>query len=350
MKRILLLAFLSVTIHYTWAQNCSQTLRLARSTYDQGRLHELPKLMEKCLANTGADGFTKQERVEAYKLLTMAFIYLEEPEKADSSMLLLLHTDPYFKLNENVDPAEFIGLYKTFRTRPVFRLGVKFGVNATQPNVSSFNPITDGSAKYDSKIGIGGGFIGELPINDKLTLSAELLFQQKSFTNTTISTYTTSSGPVDFSTSTGTESQSWLSLPILAQYQLIYKKRLEPFVVGGVSADFLLNSTTQGERRRVENQSIDVKSFSLSAQREKLNISVVLGAGVKTRIATGYLIADVRYSYGLTKVNSLSTLYDNQYLLFDYGLMDGIFNLNSLYFNVGYVQNFFNPKKLKRKK
>lgn len=350
MKRILLLAFLSVSIHSAWAQNCSQTLRLARSTYDQGRLHELPELMKKCLANTGSEGFTKQERVEAFKLLTMAFIYLEEPEKADSSMLLLLHTDPYFTLNENVDPAEFIGLYKTFRTRPIYRLGVKFSVNASQPNVSSFNPIVDGSAKYSSKIGIGGGFIGEMPINNKLTLSAELLYQQKSFTNTTISTYTAGGGPVDFSTSTGSESQSSLSLPILAQYQLIQKRKIEPFVEGGISADLLLSSSTQGERRRVENQSIDVKSFLLSAQREKLNLSIVLGGGVKTRIATGYLIANVRYSYGLTRINSSSTLYDNQYLLFDYGLIDGVFNLNSLYFNVGYVQNFFNPKKLKRKK
>jgi hypothetical protein len=58
----------------------------------------------------------------------------------------------------------------------------------------------------------------------------------------------------------------------------------------------------------------------------------------------------VRYSYGLTRVNSLTTLYNNQFLLLDYRLADGIFSLNSLYLNVGYVQNFFNPKKLKRKR
>jgi Outer membrane protein beta-barrel domain len=350
MKRILLLAFLSVTFNYAVAQNCSQTLRLARSTYDQGRLHELPELMKKCLASTGIDGFTKQERVEAYKLLTMAFIYLEEPEKADSSMLLLLRTDPYFELNENVDPAEFIGLYKTFRTRPVFRIGVKFGVNASQPNVVSFNPIVDGSSKYESKIGIGGGFIGELPINNKLTLSAEILFQQKTFLNTTTSKFSSTSGSSDYATSTGTESQSWLSLPILAQYKVFNKKRFEPFLEGGISTDLLLNSDTQAEQKRVNNQSIDIKSVPLSTQREKINISVVIGAGVKTRIAKGYLVADVRYSYGLTRVNSLTTLYNNQFLLLDYRLADGIFSLNSLYLNVGYVQNFFNPKKLKRKR
>lgn len=348
MRRILIVAFLVLSVHaiYAQQQNCAQTLRLARSTYDQGRLHELPSLMKECLK---PDGFNKQERVEAYKLLTMGYIYLEEPEKADSSMLLLLKTDPYFLPNEKVDPQEFLGLYKTFRTRPIFRLGVKFGINATQPNVSSFNPISDGSSKYGREIGIGGGFVGELPLTDKFTLTGELLFLSKGFNNNSISQYSTSVGTVDFSNSIGTEKQNWLSLPILLQYKLV-SKRFQPFVEGGVSTDLLLNSTIQGEQRRVNNQSIDVKSFSLSAQREKLNISIVMGAGVKTRFASGYLVADIRYSYGITKSNSLSTLYDNQFLLFDYKLVDGVFNLNSLYFNVGYVQNFFNPKKLKSRK
>jgi hypothetical protein len=174
MKRILLLAFISVTFNYAVAQNCSQTLRLARSTYDQGRLHELPGLMKSCLANTGLDGFTKQERVEAYKLLTMAFIYLEEPEKADSSMLKLLHTDPYFELNKEVDPAEFIGLYNTFRTDPVYRIGIKAGAITAQPNVSSSNFANDGGSKYSNKIGILVGAFAEIPVLKKFILNPEL--------------------------------------------------------------------------------------------------------------------------------------------------------------------------------
>ena len=347
MNRILLvIAFTIVMANSTYAQNCAQTLRLVRSTYDQGRLHELPSLMKECLAS----GFTKQERVEAYKLLTMAYIYLEEPEKADSSMLKLLNADPYFEPNKDVDPQEFIGLYRTFRTRPIFRLGVKFGMNGSQPNVSTYNPVSDGTAKYTSNIGVGGGFVGELPINDKITLTGELLYLTKSFTNSTSNTYFSNGTAVEYSSSIGSETQNWLSLPILVQYTLSSEKKIQPFLVGGVSTDLLLNAKLQGEQKRVDNQSIDVKSFSLTPQREKLNISAVLGFGAKTRIAGGYLVADLRYSYGLTKTNSLATLYDNQFLLIDYKLIDGVFSLNSLYFSVGYVQNFFNPKKLKRKK
>jgi hypothetical protein len=50
---------------------CAQTLRLARSVYENGRLHELPDLMKDCLGKTE---WTTQERVDAYKLLTLAYI------------------------------------------------------------------------------------------------------------------------------------------------------------------------------------------------------------------------------------------------------------------------------------
>src|SRR5438105_6022452 len=116
MRRILLTAFIAIGFSAGFAQttSCSQTLRLARSTYDQGRLHEVATLMEKCLKG----GFTQQEKVEAYKLLCLTYLYLEEPEKADDAMLNLLRTDPYFEVNKQVDPAEFIALYRTFRTQP----------------------------------------------------------------------------------------------------------------------------------------------------------------------------------------------------------------------------------------
>ena len=121
MKRLYLSAFIILLLSqgsYAQLTTCAQTLRLANSTYEQGRLHELPDLLAKCLEN----GFDKQEKVQAYKLLALTYIYLEEPEKADEMMLKILQTDNYFTINKDIDPAEFIALYNTFRTKPVYRL------------------------------------------------------------------------------------------------------------------------------------------------------------------------------------------------------------------------------------
>src|SRR3954465_3021621 len=114
MKKLLPLIMFSCTLPYCLSaqSSCTQTLRSARSVYDQGRLQELPDLLEGCLKN----GFSVQEKVQAYKLLTLAYIYLEEAAKADAAMLALLNTDHYFEINLTTDPAEFVALYKTFRT------------------------------------------------------------------------------------------------------------------------------------------------------------------------------------------------------------------------------------------
>ena len=64
----------------------------------------------------------------------------------------------------------------------------------------------------------------------------------------------------------------------------------------------------------------------------------------------GYVTADIRYLYGITKVNSKKTAYANENIAFDYNWGDSVFKLNSLTISVGYIQNIFKPKKLSRKK
>ena len=91
MKKLYILILFSVVAFQSWAQSSSpaQTLRLATSTYEQGRLHELKGILG------NLTGFTIEQRVAAYKLLTQAYIYLEEPKRADTAMLNLLETDHY---------------------------------------------------------------------------------------------------------------------------------------------------------------------------------------------------------------------------------------------------------------
>src|SRR5258706_2991717 len=179
MKKCLVVGFIVLVVGEALAQapNCSQTLRLASSTYEQGRLHELPGLLDGCIKS----GFTLDQKVQAYKLLTLAYIYLEEPEKADASMLLLLETNTEFQINEAIDPAEFIALYKTFRTTPVYRIGGKGGANIAQPNVASSDNTNDGSSNYKYKFGFSAGFSAEIPVRilkaKNLTLNPELYFQ-----------------------------------------------------------------------------------------------------------------------------------------------------------------------------
>src|SRR5690349_11418561 len=135
MRRALIFVFFLIACKaFSQTDQCVQTLRLARATYEQGRLHEIETQLLPCLKG-GFNKDQKQLEVEGYKLLCLSYIYLEEPEKANDAMLKILQTDHDFQINPAVDPAEFVGLHSTFRSKSMFSIGFIVGPNATLPAV-----------------------------------------------------------------------------------------------------------------------------------------------------------------------------------------------------------------------
>jgi hypothetical protein len=334
---------------YSQTTTPGQLLRLARSTYEQGRLHEIESQLKPIFTDTRT---TKAEKVEGYKILCQSYIYLEEPEKADEAMLNILRTDPYFQINEAVDPAEFVALYRTFRTDPIYRIGAKLGVNATRPNVRESVTAVELSSdsEYKYLIGIQFGATADLPFSKKITLHGELNYQQKRFEiDMKVDRGADLNGENQQNSLTGLESQTWLSLPITAEY-LLAESRYNPYVSAGVAVDYLLASNITSERQRDNQQSIEQKKYEFTPNREKMNISIIAAAGTKLKLAGGYFVAEVRFSYGLTNVNSKETAFSNASFTLDQGYADSIFNLNTLSLTGSYIHNIFNPKKLTRRK
>jgi hypothetical protein len=342
MKRISLVALVLIVLTCSKAfsqGDCAQKLRLARSTYEQGRLHDLPALLEECLKGA----FTTQEKEDAYKILTNAYIYLEEPDKADETMLKLLQNNNEFQPNREVDPAEFVALYNTFRTKPIYRIGGKAGTNATQPNVKSYSAINDGSAKYNYRFGFQAAASAEIPIfQNKLTLNPELYFKILSFDYT--STY-----DLENKTTTAIQTQNWISLPVSVQYE-VYDGKYKPYVSAGVAADYLFGDQLKSVRTdKVDNSPVPDKTYDIKSQSNTFNLSAILSVGAKRKIGKGVAVAELRYHYGFSKITSGSNTFDNQNLIFDNQLVNGIYTLNSLSLSFGYLINVYNPKKLVHK-
>ncbi len=325
----------------------AQKIRLARATYEQGRLHEIPSQLD----DRAIPGWSKSEKVEAYKILCLSYIYLEEPEKADEAMLNILRADPYFEINEAIDPAEFVALYRTFRTRPIYRIGAKLGVNASRPNVTESATaveLSEGS-EYKFLIGFQFGATADLPITKALTLHGDLLFQQKRFQLDLIVDRGTVNGEKLLNKFTGDERQTWLSLPVTIEYRLMEKK-YNPYAAAGFAVDYLLGSSITSERSRENQTSIEEKSYDFKPDRKSINFSVVAAAGVKVRMAGGFFVAEARFIYGLTNVSSKETAYANTQYALEQGYADSVYKLSSLVVTGSYIQNIFNPKKIHRKR
>lgn len=360
MKRLYFFCFLIFISAKIFGQTatCPQTLRLARATYEQGRLHEIESQLKDCLAT----GFTKDQKAlktEGYKILCLSYIYLEEAEKADEAMLNILRTDPYFQINEAVDPAEFVALYKTFRTLPIYRIGGKLGVSATLPNVTEKATASELESKseYSPLIGIQFGISADKPINTRLTIHAELLYSQKQFKFTHFfgrqQDYIT--GEEYENVTNGIENQTWLSIPLSVEYKPLknkskFNEKFNPYVTGGIATDYLLAAKIKAEQLRDNQPAIQEKTYDVHDLRNSLNISGLVGIGAKIRVGGGYIRSEIRYLYGFINLSSQETAYEDQALTWEVTYADPVFKISSLEISAAYIQNVFNPKKLKRRR
>jgi len=330
--------------------SCAQTLRLARSTYDQGRLHELPELLKNCLEN----GFTKQERVEAYKFLALSYTYLEEPEKADEAMLKLLQTDHYFEINEGVDPAEFVALYKTFRTRPIFSVALKFGPNATLPQVTDNYYVGNGArgtGKYGQRIGFQFGLSFEKEFFasskskflKKLTFAPELQYVTRSFNYTSPSVFLSDQVGEPVANALVVYKQTWIDLNLIVQYK-IKKSILNPYVGIGPGASYILNATNQLTLVPLSGSTVSGPNIDVTSSYRPFVFSVIGLAGMKIKLGSLYITTEIRYQYGLMNLIDPNKR-TNAEATFDYASTFNNFKQSNPGVTIGATVPIFKPKK-----
>jgi hypothetical protein len=356
------LVFLSARINAQEAEpqlNCTQTLRTARGIYDQGRLHELPTWLNGCLTKTEDNGgFSETERIEAYKILTLSYIYLEEPAEADKAMVSLLHTDPFFQIDEVVDPVEFKNLYRKFRTNPVYRIGVKFGANTNHINVISNYYLwaaSKGKGEYSSSIGTQFGLVFEKDLTDRIVINPEVFYSSYSFNYT--NNYALSTESSDPEEKTGSLehliSQTRLQANILVQYKLKEPENIAdkfiPFIAVGPTIGYLATSEFSGSTN--VDEEVTGSPFDTKDNYKPLAFALTAMAGAKLKVGGFYITGDVRFQYGFLNIANkdkrLRWEGDAEQLL-DYGYIDNDYSLSQSMFNLGIIFPRFNPKKLIR--
>ena len=345
----ILLLFLSYTVVSQTTTPCVQTLRLARATYEQGRLHEIESQLQPCLEG----GFTKDEKqleVEGYKLLCLSYIYLEEPEKANNAMLKILQTDHDFQINPAVDPAEFVGLYHTFRSKSMFSIGLIFGPNATMPTVIenySVSGSSSGEGEYAPKVSVQIGLVFEKHLFGKFTAAPELSLSNRAFTYSNSNLFISDSTGNSVSSHIGDIKQSWLDLNLLMQYKL-GKGALNSFVSFGPNIGYLLNATYAAETEYSTGQVTSGAPLDIKPTCNKVGFSLIGAAGIKYKFGAIYLTANIRYQYGLSKIVNEEKK-SHPIGTDTYAFSSNIYSQQNIAFLVGFVLPIFSPKKLSAK-
>lgn len=337
---------------------CSQVLAEAQQDFDQGHFYGIAGKLKDCIDG----GFNKAQKIEAYKLLTITYLYIDDPIGAESSYLELLKLDPEHNVDPSIDPIEVVYLNEKFTTTPFFTIQVfKAGVNYTKPLVIN-NYGADNTSmtneKYEGNVGYTFGAGIDYNLSDYFSLGLELSFERRSYSYSNI---VFQNDPQGYR-----ENLLGLSVPLFLRFTYPGKKWY-PYIYGGYAlkvnlasrfTDLNLNNVTpaKGDTPKTEQQ-VNVPDLTDATDlRNTLNTALVAGIGVKYRLNYEYISFDIRLDAGMLN----HTNEDKRFLLTNENptdlqepstipttlgiVMDDI-RINDLSFTVGFVKPLYKPRK-----
>jgi hypothetical protein len=364
----LLIGLLPKSSHSQSSENegCVIVLKDAEKSYEQGKLEKIPSILEACIAS----GFNREEKIKAYRLLTLTYLFDDNKEMAEKSIENMLKLDPEHLINASIDPIEFIHLYNEYRTEPIFTYGINGGVNISsvrlieQYSLDNDNLNTAGSSNtYFNQSGLQGGLQGGLMLIKNMHLNigvtfktTKIRFTQDYFLNSFDNAADTLSS---FGNLESIENHSWLRLPLNFTYDIKITPKVYTYIGIGGYVGLLVSAKSTLTRAYSASSSVapvtgppeDIKS-----RRNFWNYGLTGGLGFKYRIPRGNIFLDVRYNYGLKNLNigdqykSDKEMPVNQNLLYKYYSVDDNIIMNDLAFTIGYSRFFYNPKKKEKSK
>lgn len=176
------------------------------------------------------------------------------------------------------------------------RLGVVAGINYAKDYLSNEQ------SNFGTRIGFISGGLIEVEVSDNLYIQVEPRYTQSG----RIEGYFFVGGvaePTIVGTGDRVFKLDYLQIPLLLKTNLS-KTRLRPFVFAGPNIGYLISGKAEWEGYDVRQVGMD-PSLDVKNEYESLDISFDLGAGLEYQISADMaVLADVRYSAGLNKINN----------------------------------------------
>lgn len=337
MKQISLLIVFAFCAHFLLqAQNsCSDQLRTAQRSYDDGLLDDIPAILSGCMES----GFTKEERINAYKLLIQTYLFSDQLHLADEIMMQFLNEFPNYSIAAN-DPKEFINLHGTYRTTPVFKMELLAGLSMGVPI-----PIDDfGVSGSAGEYYLGAGFTTE--VNYLNILKGDFSYSAGlSFTYVALGYW----NPVfDYSEVEATLWNMTVGVPLSARFNHNFNG-INLFAKAGLEPSYLIRST--GDFTRIINNNGDEADpagvENLTPLSRRMDIRPFIGAGVTVNIGRDQLTASLNYKFSTFFQIDDDLRYSDLTLINSYYVIPDDLLLNQAIFSLSYIRPIYNPKKIR---
>jgi hypothetical protein len=324
-------------------KSCLNTLREAKELYQEGLIDEIPQLLSDCMES----GFTRSQRIEAYKLMILAYLFDDDQFAAEKTMDEFLKKFPEYEVMPD-DPVEFVYLLESYKTSSVYTLNFTFGPNFSnqrifEPYTASDFTVTDITTKT------GAGFFVNLGmsrnIGKSFFINVDLNYSFHNYSIEFSSLTNLSNGEkVNQTDITAKEKLTKADLPISFSYSLRHGNINYVFRLGGM-VSYITGATLLPLR---EQEGIDAPSstnIDFSQNRQEIYYAALAGVGFEYKIPRGFLVIDIRYHFGFQNMVIEANRYAHPELQSRFMYIDSDFALDYLSIGFGYHFSMYQSKK-----
>lgn len=317
---------------------CAFTLREAEKLYQQGNIETIPTLLSDCIE----EGFTDEERLDAYKLIIMSFLFDDKLYKADSAMLTFLKIYPEYDLSPT-DFKRFANLFNTYSHEPVFHFGVVAGLNLSSNFIKeNLDPVDLNKTvpDYSMVTGFQIGMRFKFNLSKHYNLLTDLYFMQNGYEKT-LDSYIIEK----VSTAIYSENRVNLYLPISVSYQInTSNEYLKPYIKSGLGVSYMTKINGLATDEYTNGIDGSTGTLDLADLYNPLNVLVNIGGGITFKFLRGNLFLETSYHQSLLNQRNNDTESDlfYQMAINPDKLRQGVFQ-----FSLGYIYSVYKPIKLR---
>ncbi len=343
LKNIILLVLSFFFLSVFAQEDCLKSFQNARQLYDQGMIDEIPKILAPCIES----GFTRTQKIEAYKLIILAYLFDDNQHAAERKMLEFLKKYPEYEIMPS-DPVEFVYLFESFKTKAIFSMGITFGPNLANPRIIEL--YTAGDVTYNSSsdrtgAGFQIGFNMSRYITDRLFMNIGINYTSNHYSFKDDIRYYYYAEELQFAEITFKENISIIDIPVTLAYE-ISQRNLKFYLCSGISGGNVNKVTGIPSRvYDVNSPPITGADIRMTDFRQSNTYFYIIGAGFKYKVPRGYLMSDIRFNFGLNNIINDENRYKSTELWSKYFYVDDDYAINYLTLTVGYYFSVYKPKK-----
>jgi hypothetical protein len=331
MKRLvitILICFMGITQMLYAQTTCDRNLNEARNDYSAGNLYAIPEKLKECITS----GFDKDQKIEAYRILALTYLNINQQDRARESLISLLKLKPDYQIIE-ADPRELRFLYATINTNPEYYVGVQTGLTGTFVNLlsnysNSSIPET-GAQNNNYKLGMGYTIGGQFmkPILPFLLAKAKVNFIHSVYRYQGEIHTMTEADPTSQNVSLR-EVNDYLQIGLDGRF-LMDNYRYKPFFEAGFFGSYLANAAfrdhiKENTRQLAEDETTDRIDILDNRARFQYGINFSVGTMLKLGLYEGEIMIGANYTLRapvqydnindrLTSPPSLDGYVDNDY-------------------------------------